>query len=56
MLYCVEKKGACPTLALEWKMDEFISTMSLLPVSNCLDGVSLWIPLINHLLALWKLL
>jgi hypothetical protein len=46
--YCVrkkkmkkDKKEACPTSANEREMDEFISIMSPLPVSNCLNEISL---------------
>jgi hypothetical protein len=29
-------------------MDEFISTTDPLPVSNCMNEVLLWVPLMNH--------
>ena len=44
----VKTNGACPILAKEWEIDEFISTTGPLFVSNCLDEVLLRFLLISH--------
>jgi hypothetical protein len=46
--YYVKINGACPISAKEREIDEFISTMSTILVSNCLDEVLLGFSLISH--------